>query len=314
MPDELTRFRGVIPAHLLPFTADLEIDEANLRKHIRWLLATDGLGGITTTAHASEVATLTADEQRRVLAIVLEEVDGKVPVIAGVYQDGTAEAARIAARHEADGADGLLVFPSAVFSDGGHLRTEMATGHYAEIAAATRLPMIAFIYPTTSPLRIQLDGILELCTTIDNVVAIKEWSNDIVVYERTWRALKALGKEITVLSSFSRSLFASLCVGADGILSGHGSVVADLHVRLWNAVEAHDLDGARAVWDRIWPLAEACYRDPFLDGHNRMKFALEHLGRIDEAFVRPPLRALGAEERARLAKAFDESGLGDGAR
>src|SRR4051812_48527926 len=104
------RFTGVIPAHLLPFTADHEIDEPNLRRHIRALLDVEGVDGITTVAHASEVATLTTDEQRRVLAVVLEEVAGQVPVISGVYQDGSAKAARIAAQAEQDGADGLLIF------------------------------------------------------------------------------------------------------------------------------------------------------------------------------------------------------------
>jgi 4-hydroxy-tetrahydrodipicolinate synthase len=293
-------FTGVIPAHLLPFTTDHEIDEPNLRRHVRALLAVDGVDGITTVAHASEVATLTADEQRRVLGIVLEEVGGKVPVISGVYQDGSAKAARIAARAERDGADGLLVFPSGVFDGGSQMRPEMAFGHYAEIAAATSLPMIAFVYPATSPLRIATDALVRICSQIDNVVAIKEWSNDIVVYERNLRACKSLDKDIAVLSSFSRSLFASLCLGADGILSGHGSLVVDLHVELFRAVQKQDLAEARRVWDRIQPVAEVCYHDPFVDGHNRMKVALAELGRIDEAHVRPPLQPLVESERARI--------------
>ena len=130
--------RGVIPANLLPFTADLKIDEPNLRRHLRALLDVDGVAGITTNAHASEVATLTADEQRRQLDIVLDEAAGRVPVISGVYQDGSAKAARIAADAEAAGADALLIFPSGVFEGGSQLRPEMAFAHYAEIAARRR--------------------------------------------------------------------------------------------------------------------------------------------------------------------------------
>lgn len=301
--------RGVIPANLLPFTADLKIDEPNLRRHLRALLDVDGVAGITTNAHASEVATLTADEQRRQLDIVLDEAAGRVPVISGVYQDGSAKAARIAADAEAAGADALLIFPSGVFEGGSQLRPEMAFAHYAEIAAATSLPMIAFIYPAASGLRLGTDAVVRICSEIDNVVAVKEWSNDIIAYERNLRALRSLDKDVAVLSSFSRSLLASLILGADGILSGHGSVVVDLHVELFRAVEKQELAEARRVWDRIRPFAEACYAEPFLDGHNRMKVALQVLGRIDAAHVRPPLQALTDGERDLLRTALGEAGI-----
>ncbi|GAA2544239.1 dihydrodipicolinate synthase family protein [Pseudonocardia hydrocarbonoxydans] len=308
----MVSLRGVIPAHLLPFTADLEIDEPQLRRHVRALLDVDGVSGITTNAHASEVATLTADEQRRVLDIVLDEAAGTVPVISGVYQDGSAKAARIAADAEAAGADALLVFPSVVFDGGSQLRPDMAFAHYAAIADATSLPMIAFIYPSTSGLRLGTDAVVRICSEIDNVVAVKEWSNDIVAYERNLRALRSLAKPISVLSSFSRSLLTSLVLGADGVLSGHGSLVVDLHVALWRAVEKQDLAEARRIWERIRPVAEVCYDDPFLDGHNRMKVALAELGRIDQAHVRPPLQPVGAAERARIRAVVERAELSRG--
>ena len=79
----------VIPANLLPFNVDLQIDEGNYRGHIRYLVNIEGVSGITTNAHASEVATLTLEEQQRSLNITLDEVAGEVPVICGVYEDGT---------------------------------------------------------------------------------------------------------------------------------------------------------------------------------------------------------------------------------
>jgi 4-hydroxy-tetrahydrodipicolinate synthase len=301
--------RGVIPAHLLPFDARFEIDQPNLRRHLRALLEIDGISAITTNGHASEVPTLTADEQRLMLEIALQEAAGEVPVISGVYADGSAKAARIAGQMQAAGADALLVFPSQVFNFGGERRPEVAFAHYATIAEATSLPMIAFVYPVASGLSIGTDTLLRICGEIENVVAIKEWTNDIVLYERNYRALKSLDKDISILSSFSRSLFASLCIGADGILSGHGSLVAELHVELWRAIQRADLDAARRCWSRIQPIAEVCYADPLLDGHNRMKEALAILGRIDEAHMRPPLQPIPDHERAQLSAAVEAAGL-----
>jgi 4-hydroxy-tetrahydrodipicolinate synthase len=176
--------RGVIPANLMAFDADLQIDERNYRRHIRYLIDTPGVAGITTNAHASEVATLTFEEQQRSLDITLDEVAGAVPVVCGVYQDGTHKATRIAKMAERQGADCLLVFPSAVFNFGHQLRPEMAYRHIAAVAGATSLPLIVFIYPVTSGLHIPTDNLLKICDEIDNVIAVKEWSNDIGIYER----------------------------------------------------------------------------------------------------------------------------------
>src|SRR5829696_7074428 len=243
--------RGVIPANLMAFDSELEIDEENYRRHLRYLVDTPGVAGITTNAHASEVATLTFEEQQRVLEMTLDEVDGTIPVVCGVYQDGTYKATRIAKMAERQGADCLLVFPSAVYDFGHQLRPEMAYGHIAQIAVATSLPLIVFVYPVSSGLHIATDSLIKICDEIDNVIAVKEWSNDIGVYERNWRELGALDKEISLLSSFSKSLLASLCVGADGILSGHGSVIADLHVQMFDAVNRGNLEEARQAADRI---------------------------------------------------------------
>jgi len=301
--------KGVIPANLMAFDSELEIDEENYRRHLRYLLDTPGVAGITTNAHASEVATLTSEEQQRVLEITLDEVAGAVPVVCGVYEDGTSKAARIAKSAERQGADCLLVFPSTVYDFGHQLRPEMAYGHIAEIAEVVRLPIVVFVYPVTSGLHIPTESLVKICDEIDNVIAVKEWSNDIGVYERNWRELGALDKEISLLSSFSKSLLASLCVGADGILSGHGSLIADLHVEMFEAVQHGDLEGARRVAARIYPLVQATYAEPFLDGHNRMKEALAILGRIDEAHVRPPLQRISEAERERIRRIVTEAGL-----
>ena len=300
---------GVIPANLMAFDADLEIDESNYRRHIRYLVDTPGVTGLTTNAHASEVATLTLEEQQRSLDITLYEVAGKVPVICGVYEDGTHKAAKIAKTAEQQGADCLLVFPSTVYDFGHQLRPEMAYRHIATIAEATSLPIIVFVYPVTSGLHIPTDNLIKICAEIDNVIAIKEWSNDIGTYERNYRELTALDKRISVLSSFSKSLLASLCVGADGILSGHGSVIADLHVEMFDAVKRGDLEGARRVAERIYPVVQATYAEPFLDGHNRMKETLVILGRLDEAHVRPPLQRISEAEREEIRRVVAEAEL-----
>ncbi|HSE95410.1 MAG TPA: dihydrodipicolinate synthase family protein, partial [Methylomirabilota bacterium] len=105
------RFEGILPANLLPFTADLAIDEPAYRRHLRWLRDTAGVTGLVVNGHAAEVSSLSRSERRRALAIALDEVAGRCPVVAGVYADGTHEAVELARDARAEGAAGLLVFP-----------------------------------------------------------------------------------------------------------------------------------------------------------------------------------------------------------
>src|SRR5262245_5202242 len=150
---------GVIPAVLLPFHEDLSIDEASYRAHLRDVAAVAGLSAITVNAHASEVASCTFDEQKRVLQVSREEL-GDLPVINGVYADGSLEAARIAKMAEQGGAAALLVFPPAIYTFG--QRPEMAVTHFKRIADATGLPLILFQYPLAGGQGYPISTLLEI--------------------------------------------------------------------------------------------------------------------------------------------------------
>lgn len=301
--------KGIFPANLLPFDKNLDIDESSYRKHLRHLCSIKGVSGVVTNAHASEVATLDWNEQEKVLSIAVEEIGAHTVIVSGIYCDGTRNAKRLATLADKNGADCLLIFPSQIYSFGSQLKPEMAYTHIASIAEVTNLPFIIFVYPIQSDLHINTENLIKICTEIDNVVAIKEWSNDITVYERNFRHLKSLDKQISILTSFSRALLASLCIGADGILSGHGSIIADLQSDIFFAVEDGNLEKARAIASKIFDLTEVFYDDPFLDMHNRMKEAAALLGRIDAAYVRPPLTSISSEERERIKKVLNSVGM-----
>jgi 4-hydroxy-tetrahydrodipicolinate synthase len=131
------------------------------------------------------------------------------------------------------------------------------------------------------------------------------------VQQHEWhvRTLQSLPRPVNVLSTQSSWLFSSLVLGCRGLLSGSGSVIPDLQAALFRAVQANDLAAARAVWDRISPLARVFYAQPWADMHNRMKEALVLLGRLPRAVVRPPLVKLEADEIARIREALIASGL-----
>jgi 4-hydroxy-tetrahydrodipicolinate synthase len=302
---------GVIPAALLPFDSDFAIDKRAFQEHLRDLIAVEGIAAITTNAHSTEVHACTEDEQRRVLDYTMEVVGDALPVIFGVYADGSQIAAALARMAATNGASALLVFPSQVFSMGGQLRPDMVTAHFKTIADATDLPIIAFEYALAGPLGYSLETLLKLVEAVPSVRAIKDWSNDPMQHERHVRVLQNLSPRVNVLSTHSAWLMSSLVAGCAGLLSGAGSVIAHLQVELFRAVQRNDLARARAVNDRIYPLAQAFYAPPFLDMHNRMKEALVMLGRLPRAVVRPPLFKLSDPEIERLRGALEQAGLFD---
>ena len=299
--------KGVIPACLLPLHADLGIDEPSYRKHLRDVVGIPGLSAITINAHASEVASCSFDEQLRVLAITMDEIGARIPVIHGVYADGSFEAARLARMAQSGGASCLLVFPPGPLALGSQSRPEMVIAHFKAIADASGLPIICFQYPLASGLGYPVDTVLKLVDAVPSVRAIKDWCNNVMQHEWQIRVLQNLPRPVNVLTTHSSWLLSSLVLGCNGLLSGSGSVIADLQVALWQAVQANDLARARQINDRIYPLASAFYADPFVDMHNRMKEALVLLGRIPCAAVRPPLVKLNDTEIKRIRQALADA-------
>ena len=297
---------GVIPAVLLPFETDLSIDEASFRAHLRDVAAVEGLSAITINAHSTEVSSCTFDEQRRVLDIAQDEIGARMPLINGIWADGSLEAARLARMADQGGASALLVFPPAPFSLG--QSPQMAIAHFKRIADATDLPLIAFQYPLATS-GYARNTLLRLIDEVPSVRAIKDWIGNVPDHEWHIRTLQNLSRPVNVLTTHSAWLFSSLVLGCNGLLSGSGSVIADLQARLFRAVNADDLAQARILNDRIAATARVFYADPFVDMHNRMKEALVLLGKLPRAVVRPPLVKLERAEIARIRQALVEAGL-----
>jgi 4-hydroxy-tetrahydrodipicolinate synthase len=298
---------GVIPAVLLPFHDDLSIDEKSFRAHLRDVGATQGISAITLNAHSTEVASCTYDEQRRVLEIAQDEIGGKLPIVNGIWADGSLEAARIARMAADGGASALLVFPPAPFTL--QQSPEMALAHFKRIADASDLPIIVFQYPLATGQGYPRDTLIKMCDQVPTIRAIKDWAGNVPQHEMHIRTLQSLPRPVNVLTTHSAWLFSSLVLGCNGLLSGSGSVIADLQAQLFRAVQGNDLATAKRLNDRIYPTARVFYAEPWADMHNRMKEALVLLGRLPRAVVRPPLVKLSGVEIGRIREALIEAGL-----
>ena len=308
MAMELAGVGGIWPATLTPFTPDGSIDDEALTAHVRDLAGTPGVRAVVVNGHAGEVTSLDRAERSHVVRLAVRAAAG-VPVVAGVVADDTRSACTLAEDAADAGASGLLLFPPALFAQGAAARPEMARRFVAEVARASGLPIVLFQLSRASGLSFSTQALLQLCAEVPQIVAVKEGSDVPEVYEDNLRALRASPRPITVLTTNNSWLFASLAYGADGILSGLGSVAAPLLVALHEALANGKLQTARQVNDRLVPLCRAFYRAPHLDSHNRMKTALHLLGRLPHPQPRPPLLPVPADDTARIRAALVAAGL-----
>jgi 4-hydroxy-tetrahydrodipicolinate synthase len=112
----MTKFKnydpsGVIPACILPFHDDLSLDLKSFKKHLLDVSAVEGLSAITINAHSTEVGSCTPGEQQQIMMAAGEAIGDRLPIVHGIYAEGSLEAARIARQAAAAGATALLVFP-----------------------------------------------------------------------------------------------------------------------------------------------------------------------------------------------------------
>ena len=301
---------GVIPAVLLPFADDLSIDEKSFPQHLRDVAAVDGLSAITINAHSTEVASCTFDEQRRVLDIAQDEIGGRLPIVNGVWADGSLEAARIARMAEDGGASALLVFPPAPFTLG--QSPAMAVEHFKRIADASepadhRLPVSAGDRAGLSARHALKDGRGGAGHPRHQGLG-RQRAAARDAYPRAAKP-PAPGERahnpqrLAVLFAGARLQRPPLRLRQRDRRPAGGSCSS--------AVQGNDLAAAKRLNDRIYPLAEVFYAEPWADMHNRMKEALVLLGRLPRAVVRPPLVKLARAEIDRIRAALVEAGLLD---
>src|SRR5262249_52746277 len=157
--------------------------------------------------------------------IAQDEIGARLPIVNGIWADGSLEAARIARMADEGGASALLVFPPAPFTLG--QSPAMAVEHFKRIADATNLPIIVFHTHRGTGQGYPGARLLQMIEAVPTTRAIKDWAGNVQQHEMHVRTLQALKRPVNVLTTHSAWLLSSLVLGCNGLLSGSGSVIAD---------------------------------------------------------------------------------------
>ena len=300
---------GLIPATITPFDKYGRLDEAALREYVRWLLGFPGLTALAVNMDTSEGPHLTREERRHILEVYRQEVTDRLPLLAGIPGPSTAAAVEAARDAREAGASGLVIFPTPAFL-GEPLPPEVPYQYHAAIARAVSLPLVLFqLQPALGGVIFSRETLLKLIE-IDSVVALKEASFDALRFAETARILREAPRPIALLTGNGNFILTSILLGADGALSGFGTIAIAEQVEMIQRVQAGDILGARTIYEgTMRPLAEAIYAPPLRNYRVRLKEALCELGVLPSAVVRPPLLPLSDEERATTRQAVRAADL-----
>jgi 4-hydroxy-tetrahydrodipicolinate synthase len=297
---------GMIPAIVVPLTTEHDIDTASLKVYAD-LVSRQGVSGIVINSDAGEVTMLTASQRERALAAVVEAVDGRIPVIAGVPAQATPRAVAEARHAATSGADGLLVFPTPAFQGSAASRTDVVLG-YHEAIAESGLPLIAFHLDPALGGTIFSDETLSALASCEAVVAMKEASFDPKTFVHVRDVLRSAPRQVSLLTGNDTFVRESLVLGAHGALLGLGSICTSLQVRLVNAVSTNDLETAGDLGRMVDRLAWATFRPPLRDYRARIKAGLVKLGVFERADVVPPFAPASADDRQAIALVLEQLG------
>lgn len=300
--------QGVLPAPVTPFDRKGEVDESALRKHFRDLLAVEGITGLVPNADAGEGKSLTPEERKHIIRICVEEVQGKVPVIACINADSAPKAVESALDAKATGASAILLAPPSQWLIG--WPPEAPHAFVRAVAQGAGIPIVIFQYALWMGKASYDPETLARLVTIDGVVGVKDTAWEVKRYEEEYRAVKAAAPHVAMLSACDEHLLHTYLVGADGTLVVYAALVPELIVELFETCQRGELQQARSIHDRLWPVSQAVFSTfPQSNWVVRIKECLVLMGRLESATVRSPLIPASEDERKMLQKALQAAAL-----
>jgi len=275
----LTKWFGVYVVVCTPFTEKDELDEGTLRRHIRFLLDA-GVHGIIPTGSTSEFASLSEAERKRIVDITLDEVGGKVPVVAGAAAVSTRDTIMYSQYAEKAGADGVMIVPPYYC----HPTERELFQHYRAVAESIHLPIMLYNNPWTSGVDM-LPPLIARLAEIENVTHVKESSGDM---RRVSEIMRLCGDKMTVFCGADNLALEMLAIGVQGWVAAPANAIPRHCVQLYELVAVKkDLERARELYLKILPYFTALESGQFVQ---YVKASLEILGKPIGAPRKPLLR------------------------
>ena len=288
-------FSGAFTAIVTPFK-DGKLDEAGLRELIRFGID-GGISGFVPSGTTGESPTLSHDEHRRVVEIVVKEVAGQVRVIAGTGSNSTNEAVELTRFAQEIGADGaLLVSPYY-----NKPTQEGLYQHFKSVADAVDIPIIVYNIQGRTAINVE-NATMERLSRISNIVGVKEASGSILQMSEV---IRLCGTEFDVLSGDDQITFPLMALGGKGVISVITNIVPGKMVEMVRNMLEGNIEEARLIHFEIYELCQAMFIET---NPIPVKAALGFMGKIQPEY-RLPLCALSPSNAEKLKTVMARYGI-----
>ncbi|HBD09015.1 MAG TPA: 4-hydroxy-tetrahydrodipicolinate synthase [Syntrophobacteraceae bacterium] len=289
-------FQGAMVAIVTPFTNG-QVDEAGLRQLIEFQIG-NGTAGIIPCGTTGESPTLSHEEHERVVAITVEQVNKRVPVIAGTGSNSTEEAIRFTRHAKNVGADGALMI-SPYYNKP---TQEGLYRHYQKVAASVDIPIVLYNIPGRTAVNMEVETIARLAQ-IPNIVGIKEASGSM---KQITDIIARCGTDFDVVSGEDFLTYPLMCVGGKGVISVVSNILPGDMAQLCNLCLQGHFAEAQQLFYRLLPICHALFYET---NPAPVKAALAMMGKIASDEVRLPLAPMSQANREKLRRDLQNYGI-----
>lgn len=289
------RLKGCGTALVTPFTRDGAIDEPALRKLVDWQVA-EGIHFVVPCGSTGEAVTMTPAEHRRVVEITVDQVNGRVPVVAGAGSNDTAKAIAFSKEMKAAGATHLL-HVSPMYNKPPQ---RGIIAHFERIAGATDLPVVVYNVPGRTGSNVEAKTSLALAK-VRNIVAVKEASGNMA---QVLDILRDRPDHFSVLSGDDEMTLAMLAAGADGVISVVSNATPKKMAQLCEAGLRGDIATAKRLHFELLPWMRAAFVE---SNPIPVKAAMALLGRMENR-LRLPLVPLDEKHNDVVRSSLEHAG------
>jgi 4-hydroxy-tetrahydrodipicolinate synthase len=289
-------FQGSIVALVTPFRGG-KVDEPTLKKLVEMHVA-QGTDGIVPCGTTGESPTLSHDEHKRVVEIVIEAARGRLHVIAGTGSNATSEAIELTAHAKKAGATGALVVNPYYNKP----TQEGLYRHFRAVAEAVDIPILAYNIAGRTAVNVETDTLVRIVKDCPNIVGVKEASGSL---DQMTQVILACGPDFSVLSGDDNLTLPLMSVGGRGVISVIANFVPRETAEMTHAALAGDWKLARELHLKLFPLSRAAFMET---NPIPVKEAMAMMGMLEPEF-RLPMCPMGAANRERLKTILVQHGL-----
>jgi len=292
-------FEGIIVPMMTPFSRDGDLMEDTLRELVDYLIE-GGVHGLFPSSSIGEFSSMSVEERKKVIDIVIDQTNGRVPVIPGAGSSDMTNTIAMLDHIEDLGGDGaVVVTPYYLKPDQRGLYD-----YFASISEIAEVPIFVYQIPMSTGVELSADTVTALSHQCDNIVGMKDSSGNLV---RLFEIRRRAGDDFLLFQGFDTLLLPSLLFGCAGGMVGTANLLPSLTVEIFKLQREGDIEAARRIqMERLCPLFEIGM------GHGVFPAGFKEMGRLvgmDLGYTRPPIRHLDEGEKNGLREALRLAGF-----